>query len=232
MTQQKVRKRGKKERNPSTHRRAIATHVRRGVLRLKLSMKYNIWHADPWLAISMQAKCCVYVNHLMAFCIGEILKCFVNCSASITAYPIDRPIKPCSRSTTYTTFLQRATFGKWFSLWALQPAGRSRGTRCVRRNAPRARSSGGERTRAGTRDCPMIDREIKCKTRRCSRNPISHATFGLCRSTVNDWAMNFPRLLCNRYDRSEVMQLDGVRIVRDCSENIYGSFYDHLERFN
>lgn len=109
-----------------------------------------------------KAECRVYVNRPMAFCIGEILKCFVNCSTCITACPIDRIIKPyAARTTTYTTFLQPCIDRKAvFPLSAA--AGRvGRGTRCVWRNAPRARSCGGENARdVGS---PMIDREIKCK---------------------------------------------------------------------
>lgn len=93
----------------------------------------------------------------MAFCIGEILECFVNCSTCITACPIEGIIKPL-RMTTYTTFLQPCVDRK--AVFPLSVAA-GRGMRCVRRNAPRARSCAGENARdVGS---SMIDREIKCK---------------------------------------------------------------------
>jgi len=102
----------------------------------------------------------MYVNHLMAFCVGEILKCFVNCSTSITASPIDRPIKPRARSTTYTIFLQRASTGKW--LFPLSVRDEMHAAECALSSIEHREEKAGFEA-----DSPMIDRGIKRRARNC-----------------------------------------------------------------
>jgi len=172
---------------------------------------------DHVTIISMQAKCCVYVNRLMAFCIEEILKCFVNCSTCKTACPIDRIIKPRQRVRPPTRLsCSNASIGKWFSLWALQPVASVAGRDACVGMRP-------EPDRAAEKMLGTWDRRwsiVKLSVKPSSRNPISREAFGFRRSVNDRFAMNFPWLFRNR-DNENIVQFGGWKRNVTCKKLSY-----------